>query len=679
MRATDTGAVLLAVLLGVAAGQAALAGNELPGDAPNLEYFFTPEIPVDGRDAPAISNHWLWAQAAFQQGRGILNMEDVRCGGQPTFSGTAVVVANGQEVCLEKIVADWWPNKVRRTALVAGVEYVGEVLAAREMYALLDRLVMTNRTDQPLELQIELRLLHHAGLHASVEQPAQCREEGDTTICRFAPLTLQPGQSHCLRAVHLYRSDAETLARTLASFDQQWQSSDDYWNELLADAYTPGRGKYLSGGMPRLHTTDVAAQRFYHFGVVTALMLLKRDPDCFCKSNCYVTAMPDEDYGTSCYLWDLGYASDVLAMLDPDALRTTVEQFAALGPHSMLSFRYDTGERLCPGRFYASNGSMFFLAAWNYLNFTGDHAWLDKPVAGKTMLAHLREAVDWHKTRPQWNGLADYGEEANLFDDGTVVGYHHFVAAPNAACVGIKRWLAEIYERRYADAEAAATLRSEARSIADALQQHLYNDQGEYAGTWKQRHRDGQTLQIRHSWDFMNAGTYLADDLSPTHRQQMRDWLVGNLMRLHSDDRWLVAQDPRDGNSGPHQMEHNGRGAYPAWPYHDGWSLQTLGYPQDAVALLRLIDGIPAVGAIGQGYSPDGRRCRSGWASAAGATAAAYLTRVLFDIAPGFNEFHPRPQLGDFDSQAYFQNVPVSGKLYRVTVRGAEQNESSDG
>ena len=672
MRVIGTCVVLGTILLGTVVGKAKSAGSGLPNAAPDLDYFFTPNIPVDGWDAPAISNHWLWAQAAFRNGRGILNMEDVRCGGQPTFNGTTIVVANGQEVRLEKTMADWWPNKLRRKAVIDGVEYVGTVAAAREMYALLDRLEMTNRTDRPIELRIELRLLHNGGLHASVEQPAQRIGEEGATICRFEPIKLQSGQTRCIRAVHLYRSDSETLARMLASFDEHWQASDDYWNGLLTDAYTPGHGDYLSGGMPHFRTADKDAQRFYHSGVVTALMLLKRDPDCFCKSNLYVTAMPDADYGTSCYLWDLGYASNVLAMLDPDALRTIVEHWAKLGTHSMLSFRYHTGERRSPGRFYASNGSMFFLAAWNYLNFSGDDAWLDKQVAGKTMLQHLHDAADWHNTRPQWNGLAHYGEEANLFDDHTVVGYHHFVAAPNAAAVWIKRRLADIYEKRNDDAPTAATLRNEAQSIADALLKHLYNDQGEYAGTWKQRHQDGRTLQIRHSWDFMNAGTFLADDLSPDQRQLMRDWFVGNLIRLRSDDVWVVAQDPRDGNNGPHQMEHNGRGAYPAWPFHDGWALKAMGFYPDVVDLLRVIDGITRMGPIGQGYDPAGRRCRSNWVNASGATAAAYLTRNVFDIAPNLDDFSPCPRLGNLDPNACFENVPVRGKLYRVTAHGAE-------
>jgi hypothetical protein len=280
------------ILLGTVVGKAKSTGSGLPSAAPDLDYFFTPNIPVDGWEAPAISNHWLWARAAFRNGRGILNMEDVRCGGQPTFNGTAMVVANGREVRLGKTMADWWPNKVRRKAVIDGVEYVGTVAAARAMYALLDRLEMTNRTDRPIELRIELRLLHNGGLHASVEQPAQRIEESGATICRFEPIKLYPGQTRCIRAVHLYRSDSETLARILASFDEQWQASDDYWNELLTDAYTPGHGDYLFGGMPQFHTTDNDIRRFYHFGVVTALMFLKRDPDCFCKSNLRTPDVP---------------------------------------------------------------------------------------------------------------------------------------------------------------------------------------------------------------------------------------------------------------------------------------------------------------------------------------------------------------------------------------------------
>ncbi|MCU0983108.1 MAG: hypothetical protein MUF25_28445 [Pirellulaceae bacterium] len=171
----------------------------------------------------------------------------------------------------------------------------------------------------------------------------------------------------------------------------------------------------------------------------------------------------------------------------------------------------------------------------------------------------------------------------------------------------------------------------------------------------------------------MCAGSYMAADLSPAQKQQMRDWFMQNLVRVGSEDRWVVAQDPRDGNNGPHQMEHNGRGAYPAWPYHDGWALHEMGFHGDVVALLRVIQRGTAMGAIGQGYHPDGRRCRSNWANVAGGSAAAFLLHNVFDIRPGFGPFAPRPQLAGFDPDARFENVPVRGRLYRVTARGAEE------
>jgi hypothetical protein len=387
----------------------------------------------------------------------------------------------------------------------------------------------------------------------------------------------------------------------------------------------------------------------------------------------YVTALPDESYGTTSYIWDIGYASEVLSMMDPQALRVLIERWAISDPHAILNAPYEKPPQ--PGsspRFYASNGSMFFFTAWNYLNYTGDYAWLDRRVGERTMLEHLRRAADWHRTRPQWNGLAHYGEEENLFDDITVPGYQHFVAAPNAADVWVNRALADLYHQLRHDDATAEALRAEARRIAAALTENLYNAQGDYAGTWMQRHTNGQRTQLRHSWDFMCAGSFMAADLTSQQKQQMRDWFMGHLVRVGTGDRWVVAQDPRDGNNGEHQKEHNGRGAYPAWPYHDGWALHQMGFHQDVIALLGVIQRIPALGAIGQGYSPNGRRCRSNWANVSGGSAAAYLLHNVFDIWPGLGPFAPKPQLAGFDPGARFENVPVRGQLYRVSARGAE-------
>jgi hypothetical protein len=139
----------------------------------------------------------------------------------------------------------------------------------------------------------------------------------------------------------------------------------------------------------------------------------------------------------------------------------------------------------------------------------------------------------------------------------------------------------------------------------------------------------------------MNAGSFLADDLKPSQRKQMRDWFVGNLAKTEPEAIWIVAQDPRDENNRPHQMEHNGRGAYPAWPFHAAWALRELGFPEVAQDLTKQIAPIVRYGAISQGNRPNGRRCRSGWASVAGATMATMVQQNFrTSLAPQAEPHH---------------------------------------
>jgi hypothetical protein len=513
-----------------------------------------------------------------------------------------------------------------------------------------------------VSFDLEIRLHANKGLAGCVECEPGIKHR----------ILLGPGENRVFRTANVYRENEERLCQLLEDFDAEWAASDDYWSELLEDAYTPGPGHLLSGGVPEFHTSDNDAQRFYNFGIVTALLLMKNDLDNQSGANLYVAAMPDAEYGTFMYPWDGSYSSEVLAMLDPTGLRAMIGYWARNDIHSLLAVAYEEPEKaFLPGRFYAANGSSFFLAVWNYVNYTGDYDFLDERFGGRTILEVCRTAADWHKTRPQWNGVAHYGDEQHLFDDGTVVNYKHYVAAPVAADVWMNRALADIYESRYGDATTAELLRREAGRIAEALITNLFNCASGFEGTWKQRHEDGTLYHERHSWDFMMAGSCMSQDLSNKQKQAMRDWFVGNLVRFGSDDVWVVSQDPRDGNNGEHQMEHNGRGAYPAWPYHDGWALHAMGYQKDVVALLDLIDGVTAIGAIGQGYSPAGRRCRSNWANISGTSAAAYALHNIFDVWPGLGEFRPRPSLDGFDPHAYFENVPVRNKLYRVTAEGA--------
>ena len=585
---------------------------------PTLDYFETPAIPLDGSDAPGITNHWLWAQADGRFGKGILNMGLVRAGAGPEREGTMVVRIDGMELVASG-TADWRPNQVTRYAAVNGIEATGKVRAADRKYALLNVLELHNVSGQQRRFELSFTFAGHTPLQALVE----------TSEPVFPNLVLEPGEMKTFRAVSLLRGTERGLDGLRNDFEAEWEAADRYWNAVIEDAFTPGAGLFLSGGMENRTFENAELTRLYRFGIVTALMCLKNDPDRRTPFNWYGTSMPDAIYGVESFIWDVGYASKTLAKLDPSALRNVIEHWAMEGVHGRLCVPYHREASILGPRFYAASGSLFTWSILNYLEATNDYPWLDRDVRGKTIWESLLSVDEWHESRPKWNGLSHYGEEMNLFDDKTVLGYHHYVAGPNAAAVWIKRRIADFAESHREDSDLANRLRLEADQLAAAVIGNLYQAEGDHAGTWRQRHQNGAFANLRHGWDFMNVGTFLAEDLRPAQRQQMRDWFVNHLASPAPGAIWMVTQDPRDGNNGTHQMEHNGRGAYPAWPFHSAWALRELGFPEDARRLTRQIAPITKWGAISQGNDGvTGRRCRSGWASVAGATMATLVMEI---------------------------------------------------
>lgn len=81
----------------------------------------------------------------------------------------------------------------------------------------------------------------------------------------------------------------------------------------------------------------------------------------------------------------------------------------------------------------------------------------------------------------------------------------------NAADVWMNRALAEIYEQVRHDAATAKQHRAEAGRIAAALNEHLYQSQGDHAGTWKQRHANGDGRQ----WSTVGISCAPANALQP--------------------------------------------------------------------------------------------------------------------------------------------------------------------
>ena len=118
--------------------------------------------------------------------------------------------------------------------------------------------------------------------------------------------------------------------------------------------------------------------------------------------------------------------------------------------HQHLATDYLTGKGVGP--WYAVNDMGILRCAHDYLRVTGDFAWLDKTIEGKTVLEHLVDhALYWKHLDKFGHGLADYGTSTTCWKPSAL---DHEVPAMNAGNVYGMRFAASLLEHR-GDARAA--------------------------------------------------------------------------------------------------------------------------------------------------------------------------------------------------------------------------------
>jgi hypothetical protein len=94
-------------------------------------------------------------------------------------------------------------------------------------------------------------------------------------------------------------------------------------------------------------------------------------------------------------------------LLDPAVVRRFVELWAVEYRDKYYATDYLTGKGTGP--WYAANNWAVLRCADYYLRVTGDLAWLDKSLAGRSVLDHLEaHALHWKTLDHRGVGLADF-------------------------------------------------------------------------------------------------------------------------------------------------------------------------------------------------------------------------------------------------------------------------------
>lgn len=461
----------------------------------------------------------------------------------------------------------------------------------------------------------------------------------------------------------------ESLDLTTATFETKWTSIQTEWENRWEEIFKPNN-TLLSGAFPVLETEDEKAKKVYYTGPLTMLYLMNTNlPQ---HDKVFLTGGPR--WGASItFFWDITEWSSLWAVVDPEMMKDHLTSWVSIDPSK--HFGQDNFNGKGVGNGYSANYWALFQMMRAYLTTTGDTAFLNQVIEGKTVLQHLEHyATNWQRISIYKEGmddiyrLADFGDdEWNLLE--CVPTYKHIVPSFNAGYIWMMRETADFYVQA-GDHQRADELRGEAESMMKRLLE-LYAGNG----VWYSLYPDGRKIEVRHSLDFMFLGRYLPNDLPSEIKDEMMDFVYRELITDH----WMRAQSIQDvAAKNSDRPDHGPLGAFDGWPAGTMDALVQLGYPEKALDFYHAIEPVTHEGIWAQAHEIWGenkwekngkvRIAKRGWhnrESSAGIGMSQVMLKNFFGFYPSVDGNPIKPN-GDWNFNGKLYHVKYNGKYYTL-------------
>ncbi|MEP2667748.1 MAG: hypothetical protein ABJH04_02065 [Cyclobacteriaceae bacterium] len=461
----------------------------------------------------------------------------------------------------------------------------------------------------------------------------------------------------------------ESLDLTTATFENKWASIQTEWENRWQEIFKPNN-TLLSGAFPVLETEDEKAKKVYYTGPLTMLYLMNTNlPQ---HDKVFLTGGPR--WGASItFFWDITEWSSLWAVVDPEMMKDHLTSWVSIDPSK--HFGQDNFNGKGVGNGYSANYWALFQMMRAYLTTTGDTAFLNQVIEGKTVLQHLEHyATNWQRISIYKEGmddiyrLADFGDdEWNLLE--CVPTYKHIVPSFNAGYIWMMRETADFYVQA-GDQQRADELRGEAESMMKRLLE-LYAGNG----VWYSLYPDGRKIEVRHSLDFMFLGRYLPNDIPSEIKDEMMDFVYRELITDH----WMRAQSIQDvAAKNSDRPDHGPLGAFDGWPAGTMDALVQLGYPEKALDFYHAIEPVTHEGIWAQAHEIWGenkwekngkvRIAKRGWhnrESSAGIGMSQVMLKNFFGFYPSVDGNPIKPN-GDWNFKGKLYHVKYNGKYYTL-------------
>ena len=412
-------------------------------------------------------------------------------------------------------------------------------------------------------------------------------------------LNLAPGETKVIKYFMTYGDNVSTIKGNItewsANFDKSFATVKIDWEKKWTQLFTPDKS-LVSGCFPVLETDDELVKKVYYTGPLTMLYLLHTNlPE---HERVYLTGGPRWGASTT-FFWDISIWSELWAVVDPLMMKEQIIAWIKIDPSKFYGKDNFGGKGV--GNGYSANYWCLYKIIRDYVVATGDYKFLDEIVDNKTVLNHIEGyALNWQNQslygtpgcEDELYQLADFGDNPwNLLE--CVPTYIHIVPSFNIGYVWMMRETANFYKQK-GNIDKADSLDTQAEEMMQNILK-LYAGNG----VWNSLYPNNKKVEVRHVLDFIYFGKVMANDVSPSIKKEMMEFLYRELRT----DSWMRAQSLSDiAAKDSDRPDHGPMGSFDGWIPEVMDAITKMGYPQDALEFYKAIEPITHEGCWSQAH-----------------------------------------------------------------------------
>ncbi len=371
------------------------------------------------------------------------------------------------------------------------------------------KLILSNRNSQPLEMTLipnqvaEQMLWHFKEGSTKAEQidaftigsevaHARVSSSIKTTSEKGFEITIPPGKTETFYfAVKFYEPENGAPEIVQDDIKERMEAADHKTRDMVKWAYNQ---------LPRFSSANKQLEMYYYRSMLSVLMSRYENPNYITDVFWAVGTWP---FTIS---WDNSYASDVIAMLDPESLKTAIlTNFEQV----KMKRTYVSWNGAFWDNLYIQEPFALQIMLEAYVRHTTDYTIFDMEAAGASVWEWMQRWVKELQTNYTNDlGLIDVGYNTEKIIEIRTDGYNHVVPITNTLTIDLLYTMAEWAELR-GEQKLQQKYLDDAEQLRKLVDKHLWNEE---LGWFNNLYPDGTkgTIWTYHLFDLLGAD-YLPD------------------------------------------------------------------------------------------------------------------------------------------------------------------------